>query len=177
MKIFKKFCLPMLMGAASGIISAAFSLALFVYVFPAASPDNFNVDSISLAALMLLSSFLLYAAMLLCRKFSSRISSNAMEEASGGFSALFLVGAALAAGCSMLLALVISWSGAASLVMICYMIICELIAILAFFAVMFLISRLLKRIGTEVTFLNDPKWNLLFSLLFFALIFIFLLVL
>ena len=161
------------MGFVSAEAAAGICLMFFVWAGSLISGDSGFPSgfSLSLSLMMTFSSFLLYACLLFCRvRFFDK-----QEQKPLRFNALFLTGSALAAVCSMILAFVTDWSGAASLVMICYMIICELIVILAFFVVIFLVKWLLKLIGKESGFLNELKWQLILSLSFFAVIFMLLL--
>ncbi len=170
MNVFRKFVFPALTGFVSAPVSAALSLLLFVYL-PGSVQRAFDMDSIALPVMMTLSAFLLYAALMYSMKYRSVITRDDQEEKPAVFTALFLAGSALAAVWAMLFAFAFDWSGAATLVMICYMIICDLVVILAFTLVLMIVRWLLSRMGKNNGFLDTLKWRLPLSLLFFAVVF------
>lgn len=170
MKVINKWMLPPLMGFAAAALSAAMSLILFLYgdiFIPVGRVQElFDNDAVSLTLMMTLSAFLLYGAMLLCRRLVP-----SADGKHGGFVALFLVGAFLAAVCSLLLAFVTDWDGAASMVMACYMMSCDIVVMIAFVLLMMLVRWLLKRVGKDGSFLDRLTWQFPLSLLWFAVVF------
>ena len=176
MKAIRKFVLPVVAGF---VLAGAFtwtSLMLFAYRFailPGKMRDLLDSDSVSLTVMMTLSAFLLYAGMLLCRRINGRLLDDAQEEKSGRFTAMFILGAAIAAGCFMLLAFANEGTFAATLVMICYMIICDLVVILSFSLLMLLVRGIFKWLRKNGDFLYKLRWLLPLSLFWFTAIFVY----
>ena len=170
MKLLKQNVLPPLTGFLSAWAAAGLSLLTFVYANINGSSFFSQNVILSLSAMMTLSAFLLCTALLLCRR---RLASSKKNRL---LIPLFLAGAALAAGCAMLLAMAFDGNTAVSLVMICYMIICDLIVIIAFVVILLLVQWLLRRLGKNGDFLHRLRWQLLLSFVWFAAVFALLLI-
>lgn len=174
MKIIQKYVFPPLLGFVAGAVAASASLMLFVnryYLIPNEVEDPFASDAVTLPVMMALSAFLLYAALLLGQKLGGRLSGDPQQERSGRFTALFLLGAALAAGGSLWLAMANEGNFAAMLVMICYMLVSDLIVIAAFLLVVLFVRWVMKLMGKDGGFLYQLKWQFPLSLLWFAVVF------
>ena len=170
MKTFKQFVLPELMGFFSAGAATGLVLLLFVWGGSLFSGRLRLPLGFSLSLMMTLSAFLLFAALLYGGKLSGDTRSLS-EKLSFSFTSLFLLGAAVAAVFSMILALKTDFVGAEALVMLCYMIVCDMILILAFALVNFILGKLLKLIGKDPDSLFIPKWRLLLFLLWSAVIY------
>lgn len=168
MKILKQFILPPLTGLISAAAATGISLLIFIHgaIIVPGTPEIFpDSDAVFLSAMMTLSAFLLCTAMLLCARWLGDGEKSRLPIP------LFLLGAALASGGSMLLAMALNGSEAASLVLICYMIICDLIVITAFLIVMLLVRWILKRLGNKGDFLTRLRWQLPLSFVWFAAVY------
>ena len=170
MKPFKQFVLPELMGFFSAAATNGLSLLLFVWGGPLITGSMRLPFGLSLSLMMTLSAFLLFAAILCGGKLSGD-TKNLSEKLSFSYTSLFLLGAAVAAVLSMILALKTDIVGAETLVMVCYMIVCDMVLLLAFLLVVFILGKLLKVTGKEPAFLSAPKWRLPLFLLWSAIIY------
>ena len=175
MKVCKKFLLPLLAGFLAGALTTSLSLFLFVnrfFLAPEGMKELFENDGLSLTGMMILSAYLLYAVMLVCRKLNGRLLNDTQEEISGRYFVLYFAGTALAAAAAMLAAMANEGHFAATLVLICYMLVSNLIVIIAFAVVILLIKWLLKLMGKNGAFLYRLKWQFPLSLLWIIAAFV-----
>lgn len=171
MKFIKKFIFPLLSGAIGAATATSLSIFLFVNRFllaPEGTKDFFENDALSLTCMMILSAYLSYVVLLLCRKLNGRLLSDPQEEKSGRYFVLYVVGAVLAAACGMMIAMANEGNFAATLILISYIILFNLIVMIAFALLILFVKWLLKRMGKDGSFLYKLKWQLPLSLLWFA---------
>ena len=157
MKVCKKVFLPLLAGFLAGALTTSLSVFLFVNRFFLA-PEGMKD--------------MLYAVMLVCRKLNGRLLNETQEEISGRYFVLYFAGVALAAAVAMLVAMANEGHFAATLVLICYMLVSNLIVIIAFAVVILLIKWLLKLMGKNGAFLYRLKWQFPLSLLWIVAAFV-----
>ncbi len=171
MRFIKKFLFPLLAGFIGAEAATSLSLYLFVNRFmlaPEGTKDIFENDALSLTCMMILSAYLTYVVMLLCRKLNGRMLGDPEEEKSGRYFALYVVGALLVAAYGILLAMGHEGNLAATLILISYVIIFNSGVMTLFALLIRFVKWLIKRMGKDGSFLYKLKWQLPLSLLWFV---------
>ncbi|MBQ1441480.1 MAG: hypothetical protein IIZ08_06125 [Clostridia bacterium] len=181
MKFINKYLFPPLMGFNASAISVALCLIIFEYsdflVSNKSLQSFIDGNSLMLPLILTVSTFFLYAAMLLLRKLHERHMNKIGLEKLGDakFNSLFMLGAIIAAVVVLSLAFATDWIGATLLVMVAYIIICNLLVSLSFIVLMWFVRLILKLIGKDRDFLNTLKCQLPLSLVYFTIVFMLLL--